>query len=88
MKGMISDKMVRQFRTAVVFVPDPGDLKKGVFTVTAKDNVDSNASSSTATRHYHGASMTIMQYPTSDNEGSEVPISPSDTSVTCRASSK
>ena len=53
----IGDKLDTQFETHGVFVP--GDLKKGLFTTTAKNNVDSNASSSTGSRHYHGTSTPV-----------------------------
>ena len=66
----MGDSLVAQFKVHGVFVP--GNLRSGVFTILAKDNVDSNATSSTATRHYHGTSMTIMQYPTAGNTGVEV----------------
>ena len=58
----IGDNSVRQFKTHGIFAP--GELKRGVFTVVAKDYVDHNARSSTATKHFHGTSMTVMQTPT------------------------
>ena len=38
-------------------------MKLNLFTIIAKDNVDVNAKSSTASQHYHGTSMSIMQFP-------------------------
>ena len=61
----IGDSLITQFKMHGMFLP--GNLRSGLFTILAKDNVDSNATSSTATRHYHGTSITIMQYPTAGN---------------------
>ena len=58
----IGDNLVRQFKTHGIFAP--GELKRGVFTMVAKDNVDRNATSNTTTKYFHGTSMTIMQTPT------------------------
>ena len=41
----------------------PCNLKKNIFTITAKDNIDHNARSTTATKHYHGTSFSIFQFP-------------------------
>ena len=57
----IGDNLVRQFKTHGIFAP--GELKRGVFTMVAKDNVDHNATSNTATKYFHGTSMTVMQTP-------------------------
>ena len=80
----MGDSLVAQFDMHRAFVP--GNLRSGLSTILAKDNVDSNANSSTVTRHYHGTSMTIMQFPTVENLGVEVhrPV-PDDTA---RATSK
>ena len=37
---------------------------KNVFTVLAKDNIDLNVSSTSATNHCHGTSMTMLHFPT------------------------
>ena len=44
-----------------VFIPC--NLKKNIFTIIAKDNIDHNARSTTATKHYHGTSFPIFQFP-------------------------
>ena len=41
-------------------------LKKNVFTIIAKDNIDKKARSTTVSSHYHGISKTIMQFPKPD----------------------
>ena len=40
-------------------------LQKHLFSIIAKDNVDLNSSSNTAAGHYHGTSMTVLQFPLS-----------------------
>ena len=45
-----------------------------IFTVVAKDNIDFNATSSTAATHFHGTSMTVMQFPVSDNLGNSITL--------------
>ena len=41
----------------------PGVLRKGIFTVMAKNNIDLNAKSTIITSHYHGTSISVFQYP-------------------------
>ena len=55
----IGDNLVWRCKTHGIFAP--GELKRGVFTMVTKDNVDHNAMSYTTTKHFHGTSMTIMQ---------------------------
>ena len=42
-------------------------LRKGILTIIAKDNIDQNSKSTTTTRHYHGTSLSIFQFPTEEN---------------------
>ena len=44
-----------------VFIPC--NLKKNIFTIIAKDNIDHNAISATATKHYHGTSFSVFEFP-------------------------
>ena len=53
-----------------VFAPSP--LKKNLFAVSAKDNIDFNATSSTAVQHFYGTSMTVMQFFSKENLGDEI----------------
>ena len=39
-----------------------GNSRKNLFTIIAKDNVDVNSKSTKVGQHYHGISMTIMQF--------------------------
>ena len=49
----------------------PSPLRKYIFTVLAKDNIDFNVISSTAAKYFHGTSMTVMQFPSHDNVGND-----------------
>ena len=60
--------------------------KKSVFTMLAKYNCDVNATSTTATIHYHGTSITIIQYPTEGNQGKDIPKS--SISISTKSASK
>ena len=43
--------------------------KKGILTIITKDNTNQNSKSTTATRHFHGTSLYIFQFPTEKNTG-------------------
>ena len=58
---------LKHFDIDKVFIPK--DAYKNVFTILAKDNIDLNASSTTATNHYHGTSMTMLYFPTINAPG-------------------
>ena len=47
----------------------PDILKKGLFTVLMKDNIDVNARSNIVSSHYHGASISVIQYVTENSTG-------------------
>ena len=49
-----------------------GNSRKGLFTVIAKDNVDVNSKSTKVSSHFHGISMTIMQFLSEKNHGSTI----------------
>ena len=61
----ISDYCLRQYEHDKVFLPK--QLKKNVYTVIPKDNIDLNATSTTSTWHYHSTSMSVLQFPTDEN---------------------
>ena len=54
-----------------MFSPLPPSLKPGYFTTAAVDNIDHEPSSSTATKSFHGSSITIFQH-CNANENIEV----------------
>ena len=66
----LSQSLLTQFENQKVFLPS--SARKNVFTVIAKDNIDLNSSSTTASSHYHGTCMSVIQFPTDENEG--IPI--------------
>ena len=47
----------------------PLTLKKGYINGIAKGNINQNSKSTIATRHYHGTSLSISQFPTEENPG-------------------
>ena len=47
----------------------PANLRKGLFTVGALDNIDHNPSSTTAHSSFHGTAMSAFQFPTACNLG-------------------
>ena len=64
-----ADSLVKGYNINGVFCPKT--LETGVFTIIAKGNIDHNARSTTATQHYHGTSMTAMQFIAEDNRGED-----------------
>ena len=63
----IADCILQQYERDKVFLPKI--LRELLFTIIAKDNVDLNSSSNPAAGHYHGTSMTILQFPLSTYSG-------------------
>ena len=47
----------------------PANLRKGLFTVRALDNIDHNTTSTTAKGALHGTAMSVFQFPTLSNPG-------------------
>jgi hypothetical protein len=50
-------------------VVSPANLRKGLFTVGALDNLDHNPSSTTAKTSFHGTGISLFQFPTKNNHG-------------------
>ena len=63
----IANQMISQYDRDGAFLRRT--LRKGILTIIAKNNVDQNSKSTTATRHYHGTSLFIFQFPTEENPG-------------------
>ena len=59
-------RSLSQYKRDGVFLPK--NLLKNIFTIFAKDNID-NSRSSTASKHYHGTSLSIFQFPTLEIPG-------------------
>ena len=47
----------------------PAQLRKGLFTVSALDNIDHNPSSTTAKGSFHGTGISLFQFPSKSNMG-------------------
>ena len=60
-------KAISKYEKLDCFIPD--NIKTGIFTVLAKDNIDLNARSTIIKSHFHGISMSILQFPSSSNPG-------------------
>ena len=58
--------MLKKYKLEVVFVAS--HLSIETFTSTAEDNVDLISISTKVKKHFHGISMTIMQFPSSENQ--------------------
>ena len=56
--------MLEKFDNDGVFT---GNSRKNLFAVIAKDNIDVNSKSTKVGQHYHGISMTIMQFLSNEN---------------------
>ena len=60
----ITNRMIPQYNRDGAFLTRT--LKKGILSIIAKDNIDENSKSTTATKHYHGTSLSIYQFPTEE----------------------
>ena len=63
----IANRMISQFNRDGAFLPRT--LRKGILAIIAKDHIDKNSKSTTATRHYYGISLSIFQFRTEENPG-------------------
>ena len=51
----------------------PNILKKKLFTILLKDNIDVNARSNFVNSHYHGTSISFIQFVTNEDKGVDFP---------------
>ena len=63
----ISLNMLKKYKLEGVFVASHLNIE--TFTISAEDNIDLNSISTKAKKHFHGFSMTIMQFPSRENQG-------------------
>ena len=68
----LSERLLSQYARDGVLLPSV--LKQDIFTIIAKDNIGINAKSSTASKHFHGTSMSILQFPLTENPTPLPPI--------------
>jgi len=59
--------LLKNYESDGVFVSS--NLNTDTFTIFAKDNIDLNACSTKIKQHFHGTSMTAMQFPSDENPG-------------------
>ena len=50
----------------------PANMKKGLFTTAAVDNIDHNCSSATATDSFHGTGISLFQHPSQEDNSENV----------------
>lgn len=65
----ISLNILKNYDLDGVFVS--GNLEFGTFMVIAKDNIDVNARSTKIKHHFHGISMTTIQFPSANQPGTK-----------------
>ena len=58
------------FATHGLFLP--AHLKQGCFVVLVKDNIDKNAAANLIKSHYHGTSISLLQFPDCEGDGEEL----------------
>ena len=63
----IGIKTLKKYEINDCFVPD--NIKNGIFTVVAKDTIELNARCTIIKSHFHGISMSILQFPSYSNPG-------------------
>ena len=64
--AQLGDATVRRYQEEGVVCPPI--LRKKLFTTAAMDNIDHNPTATTATTYFHGTSISLFHYPTSDNK--------------------
>ena len=65
--NVMAPSLLEDYNQDKVFIANT--LKLKLFTIIAKDNIDLNASSTKVKQHFHGISMTTMQFPSKSNPG-------------------
>ncbi|KAG1681694.1 hypothetical protein GQR58_011690 [Nymphon striatum] len=67
LENLLSDAVCKRFGEEGLVCPS--QLRKGLFTVGALDNIDYNPFSTTAKDSFHGTGISIFQFPTATNPG-------------------
>ena len=65
--GQLGETVVKQYVEDDVVCPP--NLRKGLFTTSAVDNIDHNPTATTSSTSFHGTSISMFQHPSSDNVG-------------------
>ena len=66
-KYLDSSAVVKQYVEDEVVCPP--NLRKGLFTTSAVDNIDHNPTATTASSSFHGTSISMFQHKSSEKEG-------------------
>ena len=69
--AQLGDSIVKDYVQKNVVCPS--QLKKGIFSTGAMDNIDHNPSSTTTSTSFHGTSMSVFQHVTDVGEGEDYP---------------
>ena len=69
LENLLAKNVCEQFKLEGIVCPD--NLRKGIYTIGALDNIDHNPSSSSAQGSLHGTAISIIQNPTKENPGTE-----------------
>ena len=78
----LANQILHQYERGGGFIPC--NMKKNIFTIIAKDNIDQDARSTPATKHYHGTSFCIFQFPSVASPGDMISY-PDELSTTTRS---
>ena len=57
----LANRILDQYEGDGVFIPC--NLKKNIFTIIVKGNIDHNARSTIVNKHYHGTFFSVFQFP-------------------------
>ena len=57
----LGNRTLHQYEHDGAFIPC--NLKKNIFTIIVRDNINHGARSTTATKHYYGTSFSVFQFP-------------------------
>ena len=64
------DALSQNYSREGTFIPT--NLRKGCFVIFVKDNIDKNASANLIKSHYHGTSISLLQFPIDGQLGDEL----------------
>ena len=67
LETLLAENVCEQFKLEGIVSPD--NLRKGIYTIGALDNIDHNPSSTSAQGSLHGTAISIIQNPTKENPG-------------------
>ena len=69
LENLLAKNVCEQFKLEGIVCPD--NLRKGIYTIGALDNIDHNPSSTSAQGSLHGTAISIIQNSTKENPGIE-----------------